>query len=188
MVTQTRLIVSLYVHCLFFFPCRHMKSRAENWNIQGVFKNMLVQTWGVSSAHQKKKEQFLTMYVRKHLLFEGQPPISPNLSPVDFYLWDTRIPIVLISNWTWRDTLPTHSWCLSNICNCPGTCDRVWQSVIAHGDVALIPVEDAYELIFYSICNCMCFSSKSLTATLYCLTCICFLSVYTVYFILDFIF
>ena len=39
----------------------------------------------------------------------------------------------------------------------------------------------------YSISNCMCFYPKSHTATLYCLTCICFLSVYTVYFILDFI-
>jgi len=38
---------------------------------------------------------------------------------------------------------------------------------------ALIQVEDAYELIFYSICNCMCFYRKSHTATLYCLTCIC---------------
>jgi len=53
---------------------------------------------------------------------------------------------------------------------------------------ALIQMEDAYELIFFSICNSICFYQKSHTATLYCLTCICFLSVYNVYFILDFIF
>jgi len=34
----------------------------------------------------------------------------------------------------------------------------------------------------------MCFYLKSHTATLYCLTCKCFLSVYNVYFILDLIF
>jgi len=49
-------------------------------------------------------------------------------------------------------------------------------------------VEDAYELICYSICNCVCFYPKSHTATLYCLTCLCFLTVCSVYFILDFIF
>jgi len=52
----------------------------------------------------------------------------------------------------------------------------------------LIQVEDAYELVFYSICNFICFYPKSTTATLYCLTCKCFLSVYNVYFILVFIF
>jgi hypothetical protein len=53
---------------------------------------------------------------------------------------------------------------------------------------ALIQVEDAYELICYSICNCVCFYPKSHTATLYCLTCLYFLTVCSVYFILDFIF
>jgi hypothetical protein len=53
---------------------------------------------------------------------------------------------------------------------------------------ALIQVEDAYELIFYSICSCMCFYPKSHSVTLYCLTRICFFSVYNVYFVLDYIF
>jgi len=52
---------------------------------------------------------------------------------------------------------------------------------------ALIQVEDTYKVIFYPICNFMCFYPKSTTATLYCLTCKCFLSVYNVlYFRLNF--
>jgi len=43
-------------------------------------------------------EQLLSMYVSKHVVFEGQPAILPNLRSVDFYLWDTRIPSVFISN------------------------------------------------------------------------------------------
>ena len=38
----------------------------------------------------------------------------------------------------------------------------------------LIQVVDTYELIFYSVSNCMCIYSKSHTATLYCLTCVSF--------------
>jgi len=31
-------------------------------------------------------EQLLSMYVSKHVVFEGQPPLEPNLNPLDFYL------------------------------------------------------------------------------------------------------
>jgi hypothetical protein len=64
-------------------------------------------------------------------------------------------------------------------------CDSLSLLMAMH---ALIQVEDAYELICYSICNCVCFYPKSHTATLYCLTCVCFLTVCSVYIILDFIF
>jgi len=62
--------------------------------------------------------------------------------------------------------------------------DSLWCYLTMHD---LIQVDDACELIFYSICNCMCFYPRSHTAKLYCLTCICFWSVYSVCFVLDFI-
>jgi len=37
-------------------------------------------------------EQFLSMYVHKHLVMEGQPPLSPTLSPVCFYLLEHSNP------------------------------------------------------------------------------------------------
>ena len=63
-------------------------------------------------------------------------------------------------------------------------CDSLSSHMAMHD---LIEVEDAYELIFNFICNCMCFYPTLQAATLYCLTCMCVLSVYSVYFILDFI-
>ena len=63
-------------------------------------------------------------------------------------------------------------------------CDSPWRYMAMR---ALIEVEEACELIFYSMCNFMCFYPKLRTATLYCLTCMCVWSVYSVYFILNFI-
>jgi hypothetical protein len=84
MVARSQLIDTLYVHCLFVFHRLHTKIRIENSNIQGVFKkNACTDVMNEFST----SKQFLSMYVHKHLVFEGQPPLSPNLSPVDFYLY-----------------------------------------------------------------------------------------------------
>jgi len=35
----------------------------------------------------KQKTNGSYQYVPKHLIFEVKPPLSPNISPLDFYLW-----------------------------------------------------------------------------------------------------
>jgi len=139
------------IACLVF-PLWHTMIGMENWNIQGVFKKMLVQTWCMNSAHQNSS--YHCMLANR---FGGTVSLPPNLRSVVFCLWDTRIPSVFTSNWTWRDTLPTHSWCLSNIRNCPGTCGRVQQFMIIHADGCFDSGGRRLWINFFSICNCMCF-------------------------------
>ena len=45
---------------------------------------------GASFRTQKQGQNFVSFYVPKHLVFEVQPPRSPDFSPVDFYLWGTK--------------------------------------------------------------------------------------------------
>jgi hypothetical protein len=47
---------------------------------------MLERNSGVSSPHKTRKI-FISIYVREHLIFKVQPPRSPELSPLDFYVW-----------------------------------------------------------------------------------------------------
>jgi len=54
--------------------------------IDGV-SELLGQILWVSSPHQKQGEKSVSICVRKHLVFDVQPPRSPELSPLDFYLW-----------------------------------------------------------------------------------------------------
>jgi hypothetical protein len=74
------------------------------------------------------------MYVRKHSVLVGQPSISSILSPLDFYIWGLSITKCIHLQLEVKRHLTTHSCCLSNIRNFPGTCDSVRQSVIIHDD------------------------------------------------------
>lgn len=54
--------------------------------IQGV-SQMFEHILETSSSHQNKKKKFIPIYDRKHLFLVAQPPRSPDLNPLDFYLW-----------------------------------------------------------------------------------------------------
>jgi hypothetical protein len=50
--------------------------------MQGVSK-----TLGCTWINTMKEKKFISVYVHEHLVFDVQPPRSPDLSPLDFYLW-----------------------------------------------------------------------------------------------------
>ena len=64
------------------FPWWHTKIRIENWNIQGVFQIMLIQTWGMSSAHLEEiaDVSMLNSFLKIETIF-------CHLSATCFWLW-----------------------------------------------------------------------------------------------------
>jgi hypothetical protein len=108
---RASLLRYMSIVCLVF-PWWHTKIRigVENWSVQGIFQYTLVQSYDVSSAHQNKKKQFQPMYVSKQFSRDSLH-FHPTSVLYIFIYWDTRISTVFTSNWTWRDTLPTHSYC-----------------------------------------------------------------------------
>jgi len=181
---RTSLLHYMWIVCLVF-SWWHTKIKIENWNIQGTFKKMLYKMY----AWVPHVKAVPINVCSQTLSFRGTASNFSQPQSCRFLSIGTLESVVYSSLIEHEETLYllTLAPCQTFItAPRPMTgCDSLSLHMAMH---ALIQVEDAYGLICYSICNCVCFYPKSHTTTLYCLTCICFLSVCSVYFILDFIF
>jgi hypothetical protein len=61
-------------------------------NIQDVSK-MLAEISGVPKT-QKQGKKYVSMYDSKHLVFEVEPPRSPDINNLEFYVWRYSKPLV----------------------------------------------------------------------------------------------
>ena len=78
----------------------------------------------------------------KRLVFEVQPPCSPDLSPLYVYLWGNLIILeysLPIGN---EDTLHPQ------VRNCPGIFDRVWHSMISCVHLCIDSGGGHFEVLF----------------------------------------
>jgi hypothetical protein len=93
---------------------------------------MARQMSGVSSPHQKLGKMFVSLLCPQ-TVFEVQPPLSPDLSPLDFCLWGHLNPVVYSAPTENEKALhqPICDAC-QTICNRPGMFERVRQSMIRH--------------------------------------------------------
>jgi hypothetical protein len=136
------------IACLVF-PWWHTKIRTENWNIQGVFKKMLVQTWCMSSAHQNSSYQcMLANSFRGTASTFAQPQACRCLSikTLDSLVYS---PPIEHEETLYQLTLGGCQTFVTTPGHVTGS-DSPWLFMAMQ---ALIQVEDAYELIFHSICN-----------------------------------
>ena len=144
---------SSFLHCIciacLVFPCWHTKIWIENWNIQGVFKKMLVQTWCMNSAHQNSSYQCMLATSFRGTASTFAQPQSCRFLSIRTLNSLVYSPAIEHEETFYQLTLGACQTFVTAAGHVTRS-DSPWPYMAMR---ALIQVEDAYELIFHSICN-----------------------------------
>jgi hypothetical protein len=111
---------------------RHVLERGcqVSINIQGGIQNAWT-NFKSELTERKQGEKFTSAYVHKHLFFEVVPPRSPDLKPLNFYLWRHLKPTVYSASIDDEETLHQRDFdACRTIRKRSGTLERVRQAMI----------------------------------------------------------